>query len=287
MILKGSFVALVTPFNKDSSVDYNCLDKLVQYHLDNDTDGIVVCGTTAETPTLDEDEYKKIIDLVVKKVNKKIPVIAGASSNDTKRAVELAKICKKLGVDGILSSSPYYNKPSQNGIIEHFKKINEINIPIIIYNVPGRTGVNILPETILELTKLENVVGLKEASGNIEQMIEIVKLCKGKISILSGDDLLIMPARSIGIDGVISVVANIVPSIMSRFYKTDINKAFEIHEYLYDLSKNMFIEGNPVTVKEAMNIMGLCSNEVRLPLVKASQKTHDILLELLERKGLV
>lgn len=287
MKLKGAYVAIITPFKEDLSVDYNKLCELVEFQISNGISGIVVCGTTGETPTLTDEEYEKIIKTVVDKVDKRVVVIAGAGANSTAKAVELTKKCKKLGADYVLSTCPYYNKPTQKGIIKHYEEIAKVGIPVILYNVPGRTGVNITPSTIYELSKIKNIVGLKEASGNIEQMIEVKKMCKDSLELLSGDDPLILPARVIGFEGVISVVANIVPDKISKFYNTPIEKAYEIHEYLYDISKNMFIEGNPVTIKEAMDILGLAKNKLRLPLVKASKETREKLEILFKEKGIL
>nr|WP_231501459.1 4-hydroxy-tetrahydrodipicolinate synthase [Oceanivirga salmonicida] len=283
--LKGAFVAIVTPFNDDGSVDYKTLEKLVEFQIQNGIAGIVPCGTTGETPTLSEQEYIDVISTVIKKVDKRVLVIAGAGANSTKKAVELSKKCMELGADAVLSTCPYYNKPSQRGIKAHYEEINKLGIPIVVYNVPGRTGVNIQANTMFELSKLENVVAVKEASGIIEQMIEIKLLCGDNISILSGEDHLIMPMSVIGCDGVISVTANILPDKVSKFYNS--NSKYEIHEYLYEISRNMFIEGNPTTVKEAMDILGLCKNNLRLPLVKATNETREKLNNLLKEKGLV
>lgn len=284
--LSGVFTAIVSPFNENNEIDYKCLENLIEFQIENNVSGIVVCGTTGETPTLTQSEYRDIIDFVVKKVNKRVLVIAGASSNSTVNAVNNAKICKLLGADAVLVSSPYYNKPTEKGIIMHYEKIDEVGIPIVLYNIPSRTGVNISPETVYTLSKLNNVVGIKEASGIIEQMIEIKLLCKDNISILSGEDHLIMPMSSIGCDGVISVVSNILPKMMSDFY-LDKTKRYEIHNFLYEISRNMFIEGNPVTIKEAMKILGLCENYVRLPLAKASNETNEKLRKLFLKKGLM
>lgn len=287
MKLYGAYVALITPFKKDGSVDYEKLESLVEFQIQNGISGIVACGTTAETPTLSIDEYKAVISTVVKKVNKRVTVIAGAGSNSTSHAIELTKICKDLGADIVLSTCPYYNKPSQRGIIEHFTKISEVGIPILVYNVPGRTGVNILPQTIAKLSENEMIIGVKEASGNIDQMIQIHKLCRNDFNLLSGDDNLIMPTYAIGACGVISVIANILPDKTSKFYHIQGEEQLKLHEYLYDISKNLFIEGNPVTVKEAMDILGLSNNVVRLPLVSAEAKTREILIELFKKKGLL
>lgn len=287
MKLYGAYVALITPFKKDGSVDYEKLESLVEFQIINGISGIVALGTTAETPTLSEKEYEKVLSTIIKKVNKRVTVITGAGSNSTSHAVELTKKCKELGADVVLSTCPYYNKPSQRGIIAHFTKVSEVGIPVIIYNVPGRTGINILPETIYELSKNEMIIGVKEASGNIDQMIQIHKLCGDEFNILSGDDNLIMPAFSVGARGVISVVANILPDKISKFYKTTFTEQIKIHEYLYEISKNLFIEGNPVTVKEAMDILNISNNVVRLPLVSATNETREKLKDLFKKKGIL
>lgn len=288
MGFKGAYTALITPFKEDYAVDYEKLEDLVEFQVENGISGIVVCGTTGETPTLSEEEYKKVIKTVVDKVAKRVQVIAGAGANSTKKAIELTKICKELGADAVLSTCPYYNKPTQRGIQAHYEAISSaVDIPLIIYNVPGRTGSNVLPETIEKLSHIPNIVGVKEASGSLEQMIEIRKLCRKNFNILSGEDHLIMPMSAVGCRGVISVIANILPKKVSEFYNLQGEEKEAMHEYLYDISRNLFIEGNPVTVKEAMDILGLASNRVRLPLVSAEPKTREKLKNLFKLKGLL
>ncbi|WP_311696180.1 4-hydroxy-tetrahydrodipicolinate synthase [Sneathia sanguinegens] len=288
MEFKGAYTALITPFKEDYAVDYEKLEDLVEFQVENGISGIVVCGTTGETPTLSEEEYKKVIKTVVDKVAKRVQVIAGAGANSTKKAIELTKICKELGADAVLSTCPYYNKPTQRGIQAHYEAISSsVDIPLIIYNVPGRTGSNVLPETIEKLSHIPNIVGVKEASGSLEQMIEIRKLCRKNFNILSGEDHLIMPMSAVGCRGVISVIANILPKKVSEFYNLQGEEKEAMHEYLYDISRNLFIEGNPVTVKEAMDILGLASNRVRLPLVSAEPKTREKLKNLFKLKGLL
>lgn len=288
MEFKGAYTALITPFKEDYAVDYEKLEDLVEFQVENGISGIVVCGTTGETPTLSEEEYKKVIKTVVDKVAKRVQVIAGAGANSTKKAIELTKICKELGADAVLSTCPYYNKPTQRGIQAHYEAISSaVDIPLIIYNVPGRTGSNVLPETIEKLSHIPNIVGVKEASGSLEQMIEIRKLCRKNFNILSGEDHLIMPMSAVGCRGVISVIANILPKKVSEFYNLQGEEKEAMHEYLYDVSRNLFIEGNPVTVKEAMDILGLASNRVRLPLVSAEPKTREKLKNLFKLKGLL
>lgn len=288
MGFKGAYTALITPFKEDYAVDYEKLEDLVEFQVENGISGIVVCGTTGETPTLSEEEYKKVIKTVVDKVAKRVQVIAGAGANSTKKAIELTKICKELGADAVLSTCPYYNKPTQRGIQAHYEAISSaVDISLIIYNVPGRTGSNVLPETIEKLSHIPNIVGVKEASGSLEQMIEIRKLCRKNFNILSGEDHLIMPMSAVGCRGVISVIANILPKKVSEFYNLQGEEKEAMHEYLYDISRNLFIEGNPVTVKEAMDILGLASNRVRLPLVSAEPKTREKLKNLFKLKGLL
>ena len=293
MEFKGSYVALVTPFTKNNEVDEEKIRELVDFHINNGTNGIVPCGTTGEYPTLTHAEHERVIKIVVEEVRGRIQVIAGAGSNNTKRAIELTKYAKDLGADAALSTCPYYNKPTQRGIFEHYKAIaNEAHFPIMLYNVPGRTGTNIEPETVEQLLQFEEIVAIKEATGSIEQMIKIKELCGDRIAILSGEDHLILPMLSIGAKGVVSVVANIMPRDMADLIKSfeikNFNMAFDLHSRLYDVSRNMFIEGNPVTVKTAMKILGQLDNDnVRLPLVSSEQKTVDKLIKLFKLKELM
>lgn len=284
----GSYVALITPFKDNLEVDYDKLSELLDFQIENGTNGIVVCGTTGEAATLSEEEYIKVITFVTEKSKGKVKVVAGAGSNSTKRAVELTKICKEIGVDAVLSVAPYYNKPTQKAIIEHFKKIAEVGIDVILYNVPSRTGVNIEARTTIELSKVKNIVGVKEATGSIEQMIEIANNVSEEFDILSGEDNLILPMLSIGAVGVISVTANALPKEVAAQFKLKGAEQFNHHKYMYDIHKNMFIEGNPVTIKAVMNIMGLIKNKkVREPLMETSDETDIKLKELLKSKGLI
>ena len=276
MKFEGSYVALITPFKSNGEVDEDKVRELVNYHIENGTAGIVPCGTTGEAPTLTFAEHEKVIKIVVEEVKGRIQVIAGAGSNNTGRAVE-----------------PYYNKPSQRGIYEHYKKIaEEAKFPVMLYNVPGRTGVNIEAETVARLAEFPEIVAIKEATGSIEQMIRIQDLCGDKIEILSGEDHLILPMLSIGAKGVVSVVANIMPKemkeLIAAFLNQEYEKAYKLHTELYDVSRNMFIEGNPVTVKTAMKILGKIDNDiVRLPLVSCEEKTVDKLTKLFKQKGII
>lgn len=293
MKFEGSYVALITPFKENGEVDEDKIRELVNYHIENGTAGIVPCGTTGEAPTLTFSEHEKVIEIVVEEVKGRIKVIAGAGSNNTDRAIELTKYAKKLGADAALSTCPYYNKPTQRGLYEHYRKIaEEAKFPIMLYNVPGRTGTNIEAETVARLAEIPEIVAIKEATGSLEQMIKIQDLCGDKIEILSGEDHLILPMLSIGAKGVVSVVANIMPremsELISSFLNREFEKAYNLHTKLYEVSRNMFIEGNPVTVKAAMNILGQIDNDlVRLPLVSAEQKTKDKLTKFFKERSII
>ena len=293
MKFEGSYVALITPFKENGEVDEDKIRELVNYHIENGTSGIVPCGTTGEAPTLTFSEHEKVIKIVVEEVKGRIKVIAGAGSNNTDRAIELTKYAKKLGADAALSTCPYYNKPTQRGLYEHYRKIaEEAKFPIMLYNVPGRTGTNIEAETVARLAEIPEIVAIKEATGSLEQMIKIQDLCGDKIEILSGEDHLILPMLSIGAKGVVSVVANIMPremsELISSFLNREFEKAYNLHTKLYEVSRNMFIEGNPVTVKAAMNILGQIDNDlVRLPLVSAEQKTKDKLTKFFRERSII
>ena len=293
MKFEGSYVALITPFKENGEVDEDKIRELVNYHIENGTAGIVPCGTTGEAPTLTFSEHEKVIKIVVEEVKGRIKVIAGAGSNNTDRAIELTKYAKKLGADAALSTCPYYNKPTQRGLYEHYRKIaEEAKFPIMLYNVPGRKGTNIEAETVARLAEIPEIVAIKEATGSLEQMIKIQDLCGDKIEILSGEDHLILPMLSIGAKGVVSVVANIMPremsELISSFLNREFEKAYNLHTKLYEVSRNMFIEGNPVTVKAAMNILGQIDNDlVRLPLVSAEQKTKDKLTKFFKERSII
>jgi 4-hydroxy-tetrahydrodipicolinate synthase len=269
-MFSGSIVALVTPF-KNGKVDVENLKKLVEFHIKEGTNGIVPCGTTGESPTLSFEEHEMVIDVVVQAARGRVPVIAGTGSNSTQEAIMLTKYAKKSGVDGVLLVSPYYNKPTQEGLFLHFKAIaEEVDIPIVLYNIASRTAVNIEPETIARLSAVKTIVAVKEASGNLDQMAKIVSLCGERMKLLSGDDALTLPLLAIGGVGVISVVANIVPrkvaTMVRNFLDNDIRAARALHYELYALVKAMFIETNPIPVKTAMGLMKMINPELRLPL---------------------
>lgn len=280
-LFRGSGVALVTPFKNDK-VNYEKLEELLEWHIEQGTDAIVICGTTGEATTLSDKEQKEVIKFTVEKINKRIPVIAGTGSNSTAHAIELSKYAEQVGVDGLLVITPYYNKSTQKGLIAHFTAIsNEVTKPIIIYNVPGRTGVNILPSTLAELAKLPNIKGIKEASGNIAQVAEIARLVPDDFYIYSGNDDMVVPLMSLKGDGVISVVANIAPkdthNLVQKFIDGDLQGSCELQLKMKPLIDSLFIEVNPIPVKTATNLMGLATGKLRLPLVEMSDENLEVL----------
>ncbi len=283
---KGAITAIVTPF-ENGNIDWKSLEKLIRFQIKEGIDGIVPCGTTGESSTLDYDEHIKVIEFTVKKVNKKVPVIAGTGANSTEEAIELTSMAKKAGADASLQVCPYYNRPTQEGLYRHFKKIAEtVDIPIVLYNIPTRTGVNMLPETVVKLSQIPNIVSIKEASGSMDQVSEIVKNVKKKgFTVLSGDDSLTIPIMSIGGKGVISVISNIIPKRTARMVKNfeegKIKEAVKEHLEIFDLIKALFIETNPVPVKTALSMMGMIKDEVRLPLCEMTQSNREKLKKLL------
>jgi 4-hydroxy-tetrahydrodipicolinate synthase len=273
-MFKGSIVAIVTPFI-NGAVDVEKLRELVEFQIEGGTDAIVPCGTTGEASTLDYDEHMLVIKTVVEQVDKRVPVIAGTGSNSTAEAIELTQLAKEAGVDGCLLVTPYYNKPTQEGLYRHYKAVAEgVAIPQILYNVPGRTGVNLLPETVARLAVIKNIVAIKEATGSLQQASEVMALCGDQIDVLSGDDFITFPMMACGARGVISVTANIMPKaigdLTDAFYAGDLATARKLHLDTLKISNAMFIESNPVPVKTALGMMGKCSDEVRLPLAPMS-----------------
>src|SRR3989338_4222035 len=270
-MFNGSIVAIVTPFS-NGKIDENKLRELIEFQIKNGTSGIVPCGTTGESPTLSFDEHDRVIEITVEQVKKRVPVIAGTGANSTEEAIMLTRHAAKVGADASLQVSPYYNRPTQKGLYEHFKAIaKSVDIPIILYNILSRTGVNIEPETIAKLAQdCKNIVAVKEASGNLDQMSRIKQLCGKNFDLLSGDDSLTLPVLSIAGTGIISVVANIVPrdvaDLVSEFEKGNIKKAQEIHYKLLPLVKAMFMETNPIPLKTAMGLMGMYAPDLRLPM---------------------
>ena len=292
-MFKGSMVAIVTPFkNNGTKIDRVKLEGLVDFHIDNNTSVIVPCGTTGESATLSIEEHEEVIDIVISKAKGKAKVIAGAGSNNTTEAITLTKHAKEVGADGALIITPYYNKPTQEGICRHFEAISEsADIPIIAYNIASRTGVNITPKTMARISKFKNVVGVKEASGNLNQMSETKRLCREDFDIISGDDSLTLPLLAIGGCGVISVVANIVPKdvsdLVDSFLKGDIDKARELHYKLSPLIEAMFIETNPIPVKTAMGMLGMIEPTLRLPMCEMPEENRSRLESALRDYGLL
>lgn len=290
-IFKGSAVAIVTPFN-ENGVNFKKLEELLEWHIKEGTDAIVICGTTGEATTMTEKEKKDTIKFTVDVVNKRIPVIAGTGSNNTVSAISMSKYAETVGVSALLVITPYYNKTTQKGLIEHFKAINdEVNTPIILYNVPGRTGVNISPKTLFELSKLSNVVAIKEASGNISQIIQMKELCRNSIDIYSGNDDQIISVMALGGIGVISVLANIIPSkvheIAKKCLDNDYKGALDLQLDTLALTNTLFIETNPIPVKTAMNLMGFEVGPLRLPLCEMESKNEELLKAVLKDNKLM
>lgn len=272
-IFQGSMVALVTPF-KNGEVDESTLAKLLDFHLHAKTDVIVPCGTTGESATMSHDEHRRVLTFVMEHIHGRVPVICGAGSNSTMEALELVKYAERLKADGVLVVTPYYNKPTQEGLYRHYAYIAErSSIPIVLYNVPGRTGVCLAPETVARLAKFSNIVAVKEASGNLDQVDQIRSLCD--LSILSGEDSLTLPMMSIGAKGVISVTANVVPQLVRTMVHAalegDWKKALDAHIKHYPLAKVLFVESNPIPVKAALGLMKKIKPEVRLPLCDISE----------------
>lgn len=289
-IFTGSAVAIVTPFN-EQGVDFNKLKELLEWHVQSGTDAIVICGTTGEASTMSEQERKEAIKFTVDVINKRIPVIAGTGSNNTKAAIDMSRWAESIGADALLVITPYYNKTTQQGCIAHFKAIAEaVSLPIIIYNVPSRTGLNIAPSTLWELSKINNIAAVKEASGNISQIAEIARLCGDKLDIYSGNDDQIVPLMSLGAKGVISVLANVVPKetheLCQAFLDGDLKKALKLQLDMLPLINALFVETNPIPVKEAMNLMGMNVGSLRLPLVNMAPKNLEVLKKELVSAGL-
>lgn len=289
MMFTGSMTALVTPF-KNGKVDEDKLKELIDFQIENGTQALVPCGTTGESATLNYDEHNRVIDITIKHTKNRITVIAGTGSNSTEETIMLSRHAKDAGADACLLIAPYYNRPTQSGLIAHFTKVADtVDIPLVLYNIPGRTGVNIEPETVTKLSEHKNIIAIKEASGNLEQVSRIISLCN--IAVLSGDDALTLPILSIGGKGVISVASNIVPKdvaeMINSFEKGDIIKARRLHYKLFPLFKALFIETNPSPVKAAMAMMGMIDEEVRLPLVLLKEENKAKLKKVLEEYGLL
>ncbi|MFI4910596.1 MAG: 4-hydroxy-tetrahydrodipicolinate synthase [Sedimentisphaeraceae bacterium JB056] len=289
---KGSFVALVTPFDKNGQIDFNKIEELVQFHIDNGTDGLVPVGTTGESPTLNHDENIDVIECVAKAAAGKLPVIAGAGSNSTEEAVSLASRAKSVGADATLQVCPYYNKPTQEGLYAHFKAVAEkVDLPVVLYNIPGRCGGNgLAAQTVADLYELDNIVAIKEATGSLDMASNVASICD--ITILSGDDSLTVPLASVGAKGVISVVANFVPkdvkALTDALLANDFETARQLHFKLFGLCKSMLtMATNPIPVKEAMAMLGMIENDMRLPMTNLNDDQRNCLRAILADYGLL
>lgn len=290
--IQGAIVAVVTPFIH-GKVDEQGLVDLIEFHIANGTHGIVPCGTTGESATLDFDEHKRVIELTVQTVAGRVPVIAGTGANNTREAIELTESAKVSGADAVLSVAPYYNKPSQEGIYQHFKAIAQsVDIPMVLYNVPSRTVANMLPATVARLSALPNVIGIKEATGNLNQVSEVIRVCPDDFIVLSGDDFTAMPTVLIGGKGVISVVSNVEPRKMADLMEAslagDLVKARELHYHLFPLMGAMFCYPSPAPAKKALELMGkIVSSEVRLPMCAMDEGSLEILKTAMGQTGLL
>lgn len=291
-IFEGAGVAIITPMKQDGSVDFEQLEKIIDFQIDNGTDSIIICGTTGESAVLTDDEHMECFRVAVSRTNGRVPVIAGSGSNCTASAVEYSKNAQKYGADAVLLVSPYYNKATQNGLKEHYKAIaKEIDIPIVLYNVPSRTGCNILPQTAVDLAKeVDNIVAIKEACGNISQVAKLAQLAEGCIDIYSGNDDQIVPMMSLGAKGVISVLSNIAPKqthdIVDRYLKGDIKGSLELQLKALPLIDALFSEVNPIPVKKAMNLLGFNAGSLRLPLTEMEEAHASVLREEMIKFGL-
>jgi 4-hydroxy-tetrahydrodipicolinate synthase len=290
-MFKGSIVAIVTPF-KGGEVDEETYRDLIEFQIEGGTSAVVPCGTTGESATLSVEEHARVIDIAIAAVNKRVPVIAGTGGNSTREAIELTQHARESGADATLQVTPYYNKPTQEGLYQHFKAIAEaVPLPQVLYNVPGRTSVNMLPETVARLAELPEIVAVKEASGSLGQMAEIVRMAGDRITLLSGDDNLTLPVLSIGGKGVVSVVANIVPgdtaALVQAWEEGDVEKAKALYYKLLPLCQAMFYETNPIPVKTSLALMGKIDGEMRLPLAPMAPANLERLKKALEDYGLL
>ncbi|MBU3931400.1 MAG: 4-hydroxy-tetrahydrodipicolinate synthase [Proteobacteria bacterium] len=287
----GALVAIVTPF-RNGKVDEQALRKLIEEQIAAGTDGIVPCGTTGESTTLSHEEHDRVIEITIDAVRKRVPVIAGTGSNSTAEALRLTRHAWEAGADGALLVCPYYNRPTQEGLYQHYRTIaEEVPIPIIIYNIPGRTGTNLLPETLARLAEIKNIVGVKEASGSLKQMSDVIQLCGSDFDVLSGDDIFTLPLLAIGGKGVISVISNVVPADMAEmvdvFATGDLEQARALHYRMAPLIDVLFIETNPIPVKAALAMMGKIEYELRLPLCRMSEKNEGTLKKVMQDYGLI
>ena len=292
-IFTGAGVALITPMNDDGSVNYEKLRELLEFHVANKTDAIIICGTTGEASTLSDEEHLECIRFACEVINKRIPVIAGTGSNCTQSAIELSKEAEKSGVDGLLLVTPYYNKATQNGLKAHYKAIaKEVNVPIILYNVPSRTDTRLAPQTVVDLChEVPNIVGVKDATGDISEVAELMSLAKGTVDVYSGNDDQIVPVLSLGGKGVISVLSNILPKethdMVASYLDGDVVKSCEMQLKYFDLVKALFCEVNPIPVKKALNLMGMEVGSLRLPLTEMEDANAKRLEEEMRKAGVI
>jgi len=290
-MLQGAITAIVTPF-KDGKLDETAYRELIEFQLKGGIKGIVPCGTTGESATLSHEEHKRVVEACVDQVKKRVPVVAGTGSNNTAEALELTRHAQIAGADYALLITPYYNKPTQEGLYQHFKTIaDNTSIPMVVYNVPTRTSVNLLPETVARLAEFPNIVAIKEATGDLKQCAKIVELCGDKITLVSGDDFTVLPLLAIGGMGVISVVSNVAPQDMAgmcaAFFKGDLKTAQQLHYKMWPLMEAMFYETNPTPAKTALKMMGKITGEVRQPLCPMSPANEDKLRQVLKKYGLI
>jgi 4-hydroxy-tetrahydrodipicolinate synthase len=290
-MFKGAMVAIVTPFKNDQ-IDEEALRELIEFQIANGTDGIVPCGTTGESATLTHEEHDRVIEITIDAVKKRVPVIAGTGSNNTSEALRLTKHAYEAGADGALIVCPYYNRPTQEGLYQHFKTIAEsVPIPIMPYNIPSRTGVNLMPEMVAKLAKIKNIVGIKEASGSIKQMSDVINLCDKDFAVLSGDDIFTLPLLAIGGAGIISVISNVAPADMAElvdaFAAGDMVRAKALHHKMSALIDALFIEVNPIPVKAALALMGKIEYEYRLPLCKMAEANFEKLRKIMVNYGVI
>ena len=291
MNFTGSIVAIITPF-RNGKVDEQALRDLIDWQIANGTDGIVPCGTSGESATLSYDEHNRVIEMTVEAVKGRVPVIAGTGSNSTEEAIALTRHAKAVGADGALLISPYYNKPTQEGLFLHHRAIAEaVDLPQVLYNIPGRTAVNVTPQTVARLSKIKNIVGIKEGSGSVQQVSDIVHLCSDRFTVLAGDDALTLPMLAVGAKGVITVTANVAPADMAGMIDAwvagDPIKARQLHYKLYPLFQALFLETNPIPVKQAVALMGKATPELRLPLCAMSQENLDKLTQVMKNLRLI
>lgn len=287
----GSLVAIVTPF-RNGQFDEQAFADLIEWQIAKGTNGIVPCGTTGESATLSHEEHNRVIELTVEVVNRRVPVIAGTGSNSTEEAIRLTRHAKQAGADAALLITPYYNKPTQEGLYRHYKAVAEaVNLPLVLYNIPGRTGVNMLPSTIARLSSIPTIAGVKEGSGSVQQASDIVQMCGDRLTVLAGDDALTLPMMAVGGKGVITVTANIMPTEMANLVKAfaagHVEEARRIHFQLSPLFAALFYETNPIPVKEALGMMGKIDPELRLPLCPMAQDTREKLVRVLKDARLI